>query len=81
METQRASPNRKVRNSEDIDGGSDRANEKADGEDSDEDSDDSALECDFDLTYAETDEEQPAVLSEKTIRTCLIKRMANKNFM
>ena len=81
LERQRSQPIHKLRNNEEIADGNDGQIEKADDEDSGEDRDGITTECDFDLNFAGTDEEQWVMLSKKTIRSCLMRLMTNKNFM
>ena len=68
-------------NSDEIYDGNEGENEKADDDNSEEDHDGITMKCDFDLNCGGSDVEQLVMLSEKTVRNYLMKRMTNKNFM
>ena len=65
---QRSPPNHKRRTKEEIVDGNDGENETTDDEDSEEDCNNTTMEYDFDLNYAETDEEQLIIISEKDFK-------------
>ena len=65
MDKQRIPRNYTLQNSEETDDGNGGENEKADNEEGEEDHHEITMECDFDLKYMGSDEEQLIILSKK----------------